>query len=280
MTYIPTTYDEIALIMHHHEWEFEHQIPRGQFIVVRLDGRNFSALTETHYDKPFDFDFHKAMVTTTQNLMTEFAALYAYVASDEISLLFTPSWDMFDRRIEKATTLMASSASVSFSLATGQPATFDARALAFESLPDVCCYFDWRLGDVERCALQTMTYWTLRNQGMTARQTAKMLDGLSVAEKRAILNTYGFAYGDLPAWARQGSGFHWETYEKDGYNPILQKTVMATRRRITHFDDFQSRQYYREWLASMFGTVGNPVNNQDKSGHFRDHSAIVPNTIE
>lgn len=258
MTYTVTTYEGIAQVMHYHEWEYEHQILRDKWIIVRLDGRNFSPFTQQYYTKPFDFDFHTTMVATTHHLMTEFAALYAYVASDEISLLFAPSWDMFDRRIEKATTLMASSAGVSFSLATQHAATFDARGIVLDDLSDACLYFDWRLGDVERCALQTATYWTLRNQDQTARQATKRLDGLSVAEKRAILSEHNITYDELPTWQRQGAGFSWETYEKEGHNPLTQQTVMATRRRIAAFDDFQSREHYRAWLLQRFKEEGNP----------------------
>ena len=245
---------DIEQYMRDAEQHYESQIDLGKWIIVRLDGRNFSSLTQKHYTKPFDLRFHTLMVETTKHLLTEFYGIYAYVASDEISLLFSPTWDTFDRRVEKATTLIASTASVYFSLAVQHSATFDARIIPLDSLPDVAVYFIWRFCDVERCALQTATYWTLRNQDtLTPRQTTKLLDGASVDKKRDILSNHDIDYSTLPTWQRQGVGLHWEEYQKEGYNPITEQTVMATRKRICYFDDFQSREYYRQWLQCILG---------------------------
>lgn len=51
----------------------------GTWPVLRLDGRSFSRLTETRFDKPFDkpFDakFHDLMCRTAQALATELGAV-------------------------------------------------------------------------------------------------------------------------------------------------------------------------------------------------------------
>lgn len=252
-------YEEIALQMRQYENEHEQIIPDGRWIVARLDGNNFSALTAQHYQKPFDHAFHEVMLRTAEYLMEQFSALYAYVASDEISLVFAPGWDTFNRRVEKATTLLSGKASAYFTLMEEEIAAFDARILSFEQLSDVCLYLDWRLGDVERCALQTCTYWTLR-KNKTARQATRLLDKASVADKVSILRQHDIDYDTLPIWQRQGTGLYWQSYQKEGYNPITKQTVLADRRRITQFSDFQSRDDYQFWLMELFAEACQPIN--------------------
>lgn len=244
----PTNYETIAQRMRNHESTYEKQIPAGEWIVARLDGRSFSSLTTQYYTKPFDQLFHKTMLDTTHYLIAKFEALYGYVASDEISLLFAPEWATFDRRMAKATTLLSATASAYFTLSTQKIATFDARALSFESFDDVSQYFDWRIADVERCALQTAAYWTLRKD-KTAGQATRLLTGIGVTEKLNILRQYEIDYHSLPTWQRQGSHLHWETYKKRGFNPIKLQPEMALRRRIIQHDDFLSKEHYQYWLA-------------------------------
>jgi len=61
--------------------------PRS-YIIIRLDGKNFSKYTGK-LDKPFDEDFSKAMNETAIALCDYFNAKFAYTQSDEISLLIT-----------------------------------------------------------------------------------------------------------------------------------------------------------------------------------------------
>lgn len=251
-------YEEIDLQMRAREASYEQHISNNEWIVARLDGRNFSSLTEQCYEKPFDLQFHTAMLQTAEHVLAEFSGVYAYVASDEISLLFEPSWTNFDRRVEKSTTLIASSASVHFSIVTRHPSTFDTRILSFAEIADVYKYFTWRLNDVERCALQTLTYWILRKQGhMTPRQATKRLEKATVSDKVEILASYGIDYARIPKWETLGAGLYWETYEKQGYNPVTKETVTATRRRIScfRFDDSSPQGNYQTWLTARLSNI-------------------------
>lgn len=252
-------YEEIARQMRQYEQKHEQTIPDRRWMVARLDGNNFSTFTAQHYQKPFDYHFYEVMLKLAEYLMEQFSALYAYVASDEISLVFAPEWATFNRRAEKATTLLSGKASAYFTLTTQNIAAFDARILSFEQLNDVCLYFDWRLTDVERCALQTCTYWTLRRT-RTASQATRLLNKASVAEKLNILRQYDIDYDVLPIWQRQGTGLYWQSYQKEGYNPITEQTVLADRRRIVQFSDFRSRDDYQFWLAELFAEAYQPIN--------------------
>ena len=94
----------------------------GAWIILRLDGRGFSKLTEAHFAKPFDPHFKEAMTLATLATAQDFNAVLAYTQSDEISLLLHKDTQLFDRRVEKLTTLSASLASVTFALKTQHPA--------------------------------------------------------------------------------------------------------------------------------------------------------------
>ncbi len=58
-----------------------------QSFIVRLDGKNFKAVTK-NLQKPFDDVFIEAMVKTAKNLIEEYHASTVYVQSDEISIVF------------------------------------------------------------------------------------------------------------------------------------------------------------------------------------------------
>jgi len=99
----------------------------GAWIVLRLDGRSFSKLTASQFDKPFDIRFRDVMYQTCKALLEELQGIYGYTESDEISLLFRRDWNLFDREVEKLVSISASIASATFTLACQQVAHFDSR---------------------------------------------------------------------------------------------------------------------------------------------------------
>jgi tRNA(His) 5'-end guanylyltransferase len=103
------------------------RLPPAAWVILRLDGRGFSRFTETRFEKPFDARFHDTMVQTAQAILEDLQGLYAYTESDEISVLFPRTWDLFDRELEKAVSLSAATASATFSLACGTRVNFDSR---------------------------------------------------------------------------------------------------------------------------------------------------------
>src|SRR5688572_4013323 len=95
--------------------------------VIRVDGRGFTRFTESGFEKPFDAGCRDAMAKTAQALLKELHGIYAYTESDEISVLFPPQWDLFDRELEKVISISAGLASSTFTLAIGKQACFDSR---------------------------------------------------------------------------------------------------------------------------------------------------------
>lgn len=112
-------------------------------------------------------------------------------------------------------------------------------------------YFRWRQADATRCALNGWCYWTLRKAGKTVRQATSMLEGKSVAFKNDLLFEYGINFNDLPTWQRRGIGLYWQEYEKEGYNPISQQTVVVKRRRIEIDKELPMKEAYAELISGI-----------------------------
>jgi tRNA(His) guanylyltransferase len=67
------------------------------------------------------------MVETAKAILSELDGIYAYTESDEISVLFPPNWDLFDRSLEKIVSISASIASATFTRAAQTALNFDSR---------------------------------------------------------------------------------------------------------------------------------------------------------
>ena len=179
------------------------RVPTENWTILRLDGRSFSKLTGERFDKPFDSNFHHLMLETTKALVKEFNALLAYTESDEISVLLPFTWDFFDREVEKVLSISASVASSVFSVSFGEPIQFDSRIWLGGLVDSVVDYFCWRQNDATRCALNGWAYWKLREEGLSAREVTRKLDGLSNSDKQEFLFQKGLNFNDLPACRHQ-----------------------------------------------------------------------------
>jgi len=152
------------------EREYFHRLTvlPGAWTVLRLDGRGFSATTET--------------------LLNQLGARYGYTESDEISLLLRPGFDLFGRSVEKLVSVSAGIASATFTHAAGVPAHFDSRLWLGTTIADVADYFSWRQSDAARCALNGWSYWTLRKAGQSRQQATRALEGMSTSAKNELLS--------------------------------------------------------------------------------------------
>lgn len=60
----------------------------NSYVLFHLDGRSFSKMVKNKFEKPFDFDFVKAMNETMKYLCTKVqGVVFGYCQSDEISLI-------------------------------------------------------------------------------------------------------------------------------------------------------------------------------------------------
>jgi len=233
--------------------EFFHALraPPGTFIVVRVDGRSFSRLTERLAEKPFDPAFHGRMVEAAKALLTSLQALYVYTESDEISALLPRGAALFDRQVEKLVSVSAARAASPFSLSCGDTVEFDARVWLGGREEDVVDYFRWRQSDATRCALNGWCYWTLRREGRSAREATRALDGATVAQKNEILHARGINFNDVPAWQRRGTGVFWERYAKEGLDPRRNVRVSAERRRAAVDEALPMKDAYSAYVRRL-----------------------------
>lgn len=231
-------------------------IPPGVPFVVRVDGRSFSRLTEA-YDKPFDIRFHQRMRQVARTLTDEFGGTLCYTQSDEASVLLNPPYDLFNRSVDKLTSLTAATATAAFltadaelpdsvDLAEIRP-TFDARIVVLPDVDHVVQYFCWRQADAWRCAVNTLAYWTARNLGMSPRRADQTIRGPQ-SEKHEFLHAHDVNANDLPVWARRGVLAHQQTYTKIGHNPMTGQDVEATRQRINIDDQIG---YGDQWATQI-----------------------------
>jgi tRNA(His) 5'-end guanylyltransferase len=204
----------------------------GAWTVLRLDGRGFTRFTAERFEKPFDERLRDLMIVAARELLADFQGLYAVTHSDEISVVFAPHWELFDRRVEKLVSVSAAVVSAAFSLACGEAVHFDSRVWQGVSLDDATAYFRWRQGDAARCGLHSWCYWTLRRDGLDAEQAARALVGKGKDFQNEFLFHHGINFNDLPAWQRRGVGLCWESYAKAGVDPRSATPTTTERRRI------------------------------------------------
>lgn len=209
----------------------------GMYAIARLDGRSFTKrLEEVGYTKPFDDNFHAAMVTTMEYLMNNrgFNILYGYTQSDEISLLIDPYEDSFGRKVRKWISVLAGEASAHMTMIASSPLVFDCRISPLPNIEDIKDYFRWRMADAQRNALNTCTFWTLVNmEKMSRRQATSWMNGKCVAEKKnLLLSLHKVHFDQLEGWKRNGTGAYWMSETKEGFNPKTQQKTVVHRRRI------------------------------------------------
>jgi tRNA(His) 5'-end guanylyltransferase len=223
----------------------------GAWPVLRLDGRGFSRLTDARFDKPFDERFGALMCRTAEALFVELQAVFAYTESDEISVLLPRASTLFDREVEKLVSISASIASSTFSLGLGAPVHFDSRLWVGAADADVIDYFRWRQADAARCCLNGWAYWTLRKEGASVADATAALEGKSVGFKNELLFQRGVNFNDVPAWQKRGTGLHWESFEKEAFNPKLGQAVTATRRHIKIDRELPLGEDYGRLISSL-----------------------------
>ena len=247
-------FDELDSKMRIYEQSLDQVLLPELYLVARLDGNRFTRLTKEvcHFEAPFDERFRDMMVDTVKALINYgFRVVYGYTESDEISLLFHPEETTFGRKVRKFNSILAGVASATFSMNLGQEAIFDCRMVPLPTLERVQDYFLWRQEDAHRNSLNAHCYWILRKQGQSVNEATKMLEGKSVAFKNELLFQNGINYDDLPSWQKCGIGVYWDTFEKEGFNPITGKTETAERRALKTDYEIPLREEYANFVASF-----------------------------
>ena len=247
-------FDDFDKEMRKFEESLDQRILPDLYLVTRLDGRGFTKLTaQEKFKKPFDERFRDLMVSTVEHLMREsgFRIVYGYTESDEISLLFHPEEDSFGRKVRKINTTLAGEASAFFSMKLGKLATFDCRVVPLPNVTRVSDYFAWRAEDAHRNSLNTWCYWTLRQEGLSARKASSILLKQGNAFKNELLFQRSINYNDLPSWQKRGIGVRFCVEEKEGFNPLTQEKVRYERNVLKVEEELPVGEAYREYIRQF-----------------------------
>ncbi len=247
-------FDELDLKMRVYETAQDRCVLPNMYIVARIDGRGFTKLTkDVHkFKAPFDERFRDYMIETVKHLMNcGFNVIYGYTESDEISLLFDISENVFSRKHRKFNSILAGEASAKFSLLLGSIGVFDCRLSELPNAQLVIDYFRWRNEDAHRNALNAHCYWCLRANGFSKSEATKKIEKLSTAEKNELLFSYGINFNNLPNWQKRGMGIYWKEVEKEGFNPKTKEKVIVKRRVL--YEDFElpMKDDYNEFIKTI-----------------------------
>ena len=247
-------FDDLDAKMRVYEQSLDQVLLPELYLVARLDGNRFTRLTKEvcHFEAPFDEHFRDMMIETVKALMNYgFRVIYGFTESDEISLLFHPEEDTFGRKVRKFNSLLAGVASAAFSMQLGQQAIFDCRMVPLPTIERVQDYFLWRQEDAHRNSLNAHCYWMLRKQGKSVAEATKMLEGQSIAFKNELRFQNGINFDKLPSWQKRGMGVYWDTYVKEGFNPITGKTETAERRTLKVDTELPLREEYASFVTRL-----------------------------
>ncbi len=223
------------------------KVPCGSKIILRLDGRGFYRLSQLlKLQKPYDHHFVEAMVNTAKDIISEFSPTFIYTFSDEFNILLDDI--LFAGRIEKLNSVFASFIATSFHQnltkkrfkyypAVDNENHKDLPLISFDSriipLPSelLNLYFRSRQDEAWRNCLNGYAYWTLRKE-MDKEEAMQYLMGLKSSGIHDLLFKKGINISEVPAWQRRGIGIYKEEAVIKGYNPLQEKEVYSTRKKI------------------------------------------------
>jgi len=246
---------------------FEHKevysnlkVPEGLFF-VRLDGWNFHSLSrKLGLVKPFDSFFAECMVETAKVFFWTFNPSLAFLFSDEINLLLSKS-AVFNRRLEKIDSVFAGLASSSLYKFLSQryrdlpEVSFDCRVIPMGE-SDVLKYLVWRQMEAYRNCYNAYAQHTLIRKNRRAKDVADELRNVKIKDLKRMIMKHGIRLSQIPDWHERGIIIHWETFEKDGYDPVKDEKVVAKRRRIVvewsppWFNTSEGAETMRKWLLA------------------------------
>jgi tRNA(His) 5'-end guanylyltransferase len=195
-------------------------LPRRTYTIIRLDGKAFHTYTRG-LNKPFDKDLIDDMDSAVVKILPEIqGAQFAYVQSDEISILLTDfanentdAW--FDGNVQKMVSVSASLMTAEFNLRRyirnylnwqkNKPseypdekftlASFDSRVFTIPDRIEVMNYFIWRNNDAARNSISMVAQ---------SLYSHKELHGKSSADKQEMIFTKGINWNNYDKSLKNG----------------------------------------------------------------------------
>jgi len=226
---------------------------------VRLDGRAFHRLAKVlGLKKPFDTRLSDAMAAVCKSLVAKsgLSPGFAYTFSDEINL-YMPKLP-FSGRVEKIDSVAASYAASALALALelDEPVAFDARVIP--ATPDYAVeYLINRQDEAWRNHINAYCQQALVADGMKMRQAAAKLKGMPSKELHELMHARGINLAKTPAWQRRGVLVYKKEKVIEGYNPVRDERVTATRSAVVIDRDLPlfTSPAGRTFLSSLLGSA-------------------------
>lgn len=211
--------------MKRYEHTYRQYLPRRTYTLLRLDGRAFHSYTRGLH-RPFDPSLLAAMNATAQALCKEITGTrFAYVQSDEISLLVTDfqsesTEPWMAGNVAKVLSLSAACATAEFNthrVAQGL-ALFDSRVWTMSDPVEVMNYFIWRQRDCVKNSI-TMT--------ASAYCSHKELEGLNSDQRQELVfQKHGVNWNNIDVGLKQGRVVFKTSFQ--GANDSIRSMWMVT----------------------------------------------------
>lgn len=192
---------------------YDKRVHYMEYMVVRLDGHGFSKLTK-RFKKPFSNDFKLMMNGVCQMLFDRFNPKSIYTQSDEITMIFPPSYkvdhktgkvennQIYGGRVNKVNSLMGSYASVCFNKFLDDPktiATFDCRAFGEPTVIEAFNAVLWRTRDCVKNSKLSFGQSMMSHNRMIGMDTRVIVD--------TCINEFGKDWNELPGIHKYGTFF-------------------------------------------------------------------------
>ncbi len=247
-------FDTFDKQMRKYEQSLDQIIPSDNYMVARLDGKGFSKLTKEQLDlkKPFDEKFRDCFIDAVKLLFnTGFEIIYAYIESDEVSLLFSKNATLYNRKVRKYNSILAAEMSTNLTQILGTKAIFDCRLIPLPTIQEVTDYFLWRQEDSHRNSLYAHCYYKLLETGMNYIEATNYLRNKLLDDKIKLLAQNGICIDKIPSWEMYGYGIYNKETSIEGYNPI--KKIVETTIRKTLYADYKlpHGNQYREFIIGL-----------------------------
>lgn len=224
-------------------------LPRRTYLIIRVDGKAFHTYTKG-LERPFDDGLIEDMDLTAgylcKNIM---GAKFAFVQSDEISVLVTDFDDIgaqgwFDNNLQKMCSVSASMATMAFNklrlarigLDKMKWAEFDSRVFQVPQKVEVENYFIWRQQDTTRNSISSVAQ-SLYN--------SKQLHGKNSSDQQEMIFQKGINWNDYAPKYKRGRLILKETYEKE---PGVIRTRWASNEPPIFTQD---REFISELIPSL-----------------------------
>jgi len=213
------------------------RIPDGWFY-VRLDGWNFRSLRDRlGLQKRFDQFLAECLVETAKRFFKSFNPCLAFLFSDEINLLFY-GVAPFGGRLDKINSVFAGMASsnlykhLSSRYRDIPEVSFDCRVIPSQRSGAIDYLLSRQMESYRNCYNAYGQYCLIVKADFKPKRVSEELRGMKVKDLKKLIQHCGVVLSHIPKWRERGILVYWEYFTKRGFDPVINRDVLAERRRI------------------------------------------------